>query len=276
MYFLFSPEPPKTSSQDDITLGRDSIGPIPQDYAGLYTITDKEQRHSKRFRTTETVYKVSFTENNDENGDIVHVIDSLFSGLRHLINTLTEGFHPNDMIQLTIWNRDALTYPITLPFMPVGELDLEDLLLEIQLVLQSNEAFTLGENVEVRLVTVCMPRGGRARRKTLLDKWLKNTKSLVCVRNTDFTCMARAIGIALAKVAHDAYTGDWGSPPPQWIAQARAEDKKMLLKYLWGASKYRMMRRNQRLFAEWLHQRAGVDITNYCGLEEAARFQNIL
>ena len=77
-------------------------------------------------------------------------------------------------------------YPISLPFMPLHELNAERIMGEVQRVLQSNEQVSLQDGMQVH---VGMPQGGVASRKRKhygfkLSKFLDSKKSVLRIQNT--------------------------------------------------------------------------------------------
>ena len=118
---------------------------------------------------------------------------------------------------------------------------------EIERVLQSDEEFILDDGVEIEVIHVHNPQGGRNRQGYVnLDRFLINKKCIIRIQNVDELCCARAIVTAKAKLdQHD-----------QWDA-------------------IRKGRNIQGDLAKELHRQASVPQT-MCGIEEVKKFQAVL
>ena len=122
---------------------------------------------------------------------------------------------------------------------------------EVQRVLQSNEQVSLQSGMQVHVVHVGMPQGGVASRKRKhygfkLAKFLDNKKSVLRIQNKDSLCLARALVTDIARQDKD----------PEW-------------------NSIRMGRKEQRLLAQQLHQKADVQ-EGLCGLPEVDKFQKVI
>ena len=227
----------------------------------------------------EVLYHVTSTE---EARNSPNMLTTLFDLLQHLIERLTSNLHHDDRIQFTLSNRGGLDYPISLPLLKKCELSVDELFNEIVKVAQSNAKFKIDDNLEIRIVIVRLPRGGKnnSRRSVIAKKWHRKCTSLVTVTNKDNMCMGRAIGISLAKLVNKLYNGKWGQEKPDWLTNNSQRTNNILSDVLWGQYKYETMSRGNRCpqerFAKWLHETANVPRDRLCGLEEAEEFQLVL
>ena len=193
------------------------------DASTLYTINEVNKRVSKRFNVNEILHHIKFTELAETQSN---VIQTLLTALHHILISLTVDLHNDDRIQVTISNRGTLDYPIAIPFTRVKHLSIEQFFDEITKILQSNDTFQIGRNLEVRVVTVKFPRGGKGHQKRpiLLQKWFEKNRSIVIVRNKDNLCLARAIGISLAKLLHlEFQTSRAKKIMPHWLTQGSGQ-----------------------------------------------------
>ena len=117
----------------------------------------------------------------------------------------------------------------------------ERILAEFQRVIQSNQEFRLNGTVDVNVIHVSMPSGGKGSKRSEinLEKHLEKKRSIVRIQNDDDLCMARALVVAKAKLDND--------PQDRQIRDHR--------------------RPMQTRLAQELHQNAGVPL-GPCGIEE--------
>ena len=146
-------------------------------------------------------------------------------------------------------HSNQLEYPINFPFMAPNRLTTERILAEFERVIQSNRGFRLNDTVEINVIHVSMPTGGKGtkRSEVSLEKHLERKKSIIRIRNDDNLCMARALVIAKAKLEND--------PQYKSIVDHR--------------------RPMQARLAQELHQNAGVPL-GPCGIEQVKQFQAYL
>ena len=125
----------------------------------------------------------------------------------------------------------------------------ERILAEFQRVIQSNQEFRLNDTVDVNVIHVSMPSGGKGSKRSEinLEKHLQKKRSIVRIQNDDDLCMARALVVAKAKLDNDPQ--DRQIRDHRWPMQTR--------------------------LAQELHRNAGVPL-GPCGLEQAKQFQAYL
>ena len=78
--------------------------------------------------------------------------------------------------------------------MPAERLTTEHILAKFEQVIQSNQEFRLNDTVEINVIHVSMPIGGKRskRLEVNLGKHLEKKKSIVRIRNDDDLCMRGA------------------------------------------------------------------------------------
>lgn len=163
-----------------------------------------------------------------------------------MVNEMTTGMANNDLVRFILQSQ-SLQYPISLPFMPQHNLNAERIMGEVQRVLQSNEDVNLEVGMNVHLVHVGMPQGRVASRKRKhygfkLSKFLDSKHCVVRIKNKDLLCFSRAL---VTDIARQEQHLAWNS--------------------------IRQGRKQQRILAQQLHQKAGVP-EGLCGLSEVMKF----
>ena len=211
-----------------------------------YTLRQIDSRNVRKFNTTATDYLLSLHAQSEDQ-PLLEQLGDIFDSL---VDEMTAGMADNDLIRFVLQSR-SLDYPISLPFMPLHELNAERIMGEVQRVLQSNEQVSLQSGMQVHVVHVGMPQGGVAPRKRKhygfkLSKFLDSKKSVLRIQNKDSLCLARAL---VTDIARQDKGPEWNS-----IRQGRKE---------------------QRLLAQQLHQKAGVP-EGFCGLPEVDKFQKVI
>ncbi|EDO39264.1 predicted protein [Nematostella vectensis] len=159
---------------------------------------------------------------------------------------MTLGMLENDLVRFVLRSH-SLDYPISLPFMPMRELNANRIMAE---VFQSNEIFKIEDGMNINIIHISMPMGGVSVRKRKhyafkLDKFLKKKGCVIRILNSDI-CLSRAIVTDIARQEK------WDRHHS--IRQGRA---------IHG------------VLATDLHQRAGVPL-RMCGLPEVEMFQRVI
>ena len=105
-----------------------------------------------------------------------------------------------DQVHL-VFHSNQLEYPINFPFMAPNRLTTERILAEFERVIQSNKEFRLNDVVDINVIHVSMPSGGKGSKRSEVN--FKRKKSIICIQNDDDLCMARALVVAKAKLEND-------------------------------------------------------------------------
>ena len=211
-----------------------------------YTLRQIASRNVRKFNTTATDYLLSLHVQSEDQP----LLDQRGNIFDSLVDEMTAGMADNDLVRFVLQSQ-SLDYPISLPFMPRHEMNAERIMGEVQRVLQSNIQVSLQSGMQVHVVHVGMPQGGVASRKRKhygfeLAKFLDNKKSVLRIQNKDSLCLARAFVTDIARQDKD----------PEW-------------------NSIRMGRKEQRLLAQQLHQKADVQ-EGLCGLPEVDKFQKVI
>ena len=239
-------EEPSTSHQvneEVLQTGRAEV----DDNERPFYVDSITQVNTKKFRTKAMNYRVRFT-NTLADVEITNLHGRLHEIFQQVLDETIEGIPPQDHVRFVL-HSNQLEYPINFPFIAPNRLTTERILAEFERVIQSNRKFRLNDTVEINVIHVSMPTGGKGtkRSEVNLEMHLERKKSIIRIRNDDDLCMARALVVAKARLEND--------PRDRHI---------------------RMSNRSlQARLAQELHQNAGVPL-GPCGIEQAKQFQAYL
>ena len=238
-------EEPSTSHQGALQTGRGEVDE--GDNERPFYIESARQVYTKKFRTNATSYRIQFT-NVFADVEITSLHEQLHEIFQQVLDETVGGVPPQDQVRFLL-HSNQLDKPIHFPFMPAERLTTEHILAKFEQVIQSNQEFRLNDTVEINVIHVSMPIGGKRskRSEVNLGKHLEKKRSIVRIRNDDNLCMARALVVAKAKLYND--------PQYKSIVDHR------------GTMQTRM--------AQELHQNANVPL-DPCGIEQAKLFQAYL
>ena len=210
----------------------------------MYELQEIQQRYIRKYNTNGTDYQVQIRPNLPR-GDIMQFMSLVMTSI---LERITRNMDPTDLVRFIMQSPD-LTYPISLPFMPLHALTSERVLGEIEKVLQSFEEIQINSPMQINIIHVVLPNGGtrlRKKRAVKVTESLLKKKSFVTIKNKDNLCCARAIVVAKAKL----------DSAPDW-------------------SSMRHGRSIQAQKAVELHEKAGVQ-RGTCGIPEIKKFQEVL
>ena len=233
-------EEPSTSHQGALQMDR---GEVDDDERPFY-IESVTQVNTKNFKTKAINYRVQFT-NALADVEITSLHEQLHEIFQQILDETIGGVPPQDQVRFLL-HSNQLDKPIHFPFMTADRLTSERILAEFEHVIQSNQEFRLNDTVEINLIHVSMPIGGKGtkRSEVNLKKHLKKKKSIIRIQNEDNLCMARALVVAKAKVDNN----------PQYKSMTKRR----------GTMQKRM--------AQELQQNTGVPF-GPCGIDQAKLFQ---
>ena len=239
-------EEPSTSHQvneEVLQTGRSEV----DDNERPFYVESVRQVNTKKFRTKAMNYRVQFT-NAHVDVEITSLHGRLHEIFQQILDETIGGIPPQDQVRFVL-HSNQLEYPINFPFMAPGRLTTERILAEFERVIQSNKEFRLNDTVEINVIHVSMPTGGKGTKcsEVNLEKHLKKKKSIISIRNEDELFMARALVVAKAKFDND--------PQDRHIRMSN--------------------RPLQTRLAQELHQNAGVPF-GPCGIDQAKLFQAYL
>ena len=234
-------EEPSTSHQVSSQTGRGEVDERP------FYIESVRQVNTKKFRTKAMSYRVQFT-NALADVEITSLHKRLHEIFQQILGETIGGVPPQDQVRFVL-HSNQLEYPINFPFMAPDRLTAQRILAEFERVIQSNKEFRLNDTVEINVIQVSMPIGGKGNKRSEenLEKHLEKKRSIIRIRNEDELCMVRALLVAKAKLDNDSHYK--GIADHRWPIQTR--------------------------LAPELHQNAGVPL-GPCGIEQAKHFQTYL
>ena len=217
------------------------------DHERPFYVESVRQVYTKKFRTNATSYRVRFS-NVFADVEITSLHEQLQEMFQQVLDETVGDVPPQDQVRFLL-HSNQLDKPIHFPFMSAGRLTTEHILAKFEQVIQSNQEFRLNDTVEINVIHVSMPIGGKRSKRTEvnLEKHLEKKKTIIRIRNDDELCMARALVVAKAKLDDD--------PRDRQIRNHR-----------------RLM---QTRMAQELHQNANVSL-GQCGIQQAKQFQAYL
>ena len=197
--------------------------------AHLYRIYATLPRAVPRFGLEEVSYWVRLTDAAANevalaNEGLGTTVDVLVRAIAALLVQVTAPLQPRDLVQLVLSNGPTLDYPILIGPVRKDLLTVQYLLDEIMAVLNSNQQFVIGDQLQLQVTTIRLPLGAGFRFAEPLaeDKWMHDAFSIVPVRNRDQLCFARALVLALANMITGLFEKAFqdGAPPPKapdWV-----------------------------------------------------------
>ena len=168
-----------------------------------FVVESVKQVNVKKFRTTGMNYRIQFT-NAFADVKLSNFHDQLHEIFQRILDETTRGVPPDDQVRFVLHSQQ-LEQPISFQFLPRHRLTTERVLAEFERVIQSNQEFRLNDTVDVNVIHVVMPRGGRGSKRSEinLEKHLAKKKSILRIQNRDDLCLARALVVAKAKIDND-------------------------------------------------------------------------
>lgn len=116
------------------------------------------RRNNKKYQTEEVSYRATIDTEKLHNhaGNVVLLIDVVNELFAKLLNQVTVGLEPTDLIRFCI-RADGLDKPISTCLIPVSEMTVERLLATIVKVLQSKESIQVDAVFEVDVLAIKSP-----------------------------------------------------------------------------------------------------------------------
>ena len=147
-----------------------------------YAIEGVKEVNIKKFRTKGTNYSLRFN-NTMANVEIKDVHECLHEVFQHILDDTVGEVPSRDQVRMVI-HSTQLKKPISFPFKPAQALTTERILSEVQRVVQSNQHFRLNDTVDVNVIHVSMPSGGKRGKRTEvnLEKHLEKRSLLYAFR----------------------------------------------------------------------------------------------
>ncbi len=252
----------------------------PEPSPGLqYTIRKKSERAYAKNAAVDRTYQVKVDEQHsgEKLKDIIGGLHRMFDDI---LDQARGDLAGNDLGRVVI-HHEGLQDPIIVPLQPWDNLDADAVMGTIEKVLNSKQDLPVNESFEITIGSIDLPKGsGRRRQITRLtgkDNSLYLKKSIVTIENDDNLCMARAIGVAWAKL-HRCTQDEWKTITQQRGTKSNLElilqHKKVPESYY---KKLRTKnRREQKELAIVISRLAGVPLDRPASLNDIAAFEEAL
>ena len=177
-----------------------------EDVSRYYTIENINTRRIKKFKITALDYKLRLRNLDEIALDALPLLSAVIDDV---LQTLTQNTGPKDMVRI-ILQAPGLDQPIALPFIEKDDLTIDRFMTRIEHVLQSKKDVKLDSDMEINLVHVEMPKGGKTKRP-MFQTWEEKKKEWQCIipitNRSDDMCLARAIVTGRAK--QELKSTDW-------------------------------------------------------------------
>ena len=129
-----------------------------------FYIDSVTQVNTKKFRTKAMNYRVQFT-NALAHVEITSLHEQLHEIFQQILDETIGGIPPQDQLRFVLHSKQ-LDKPIHFPFMTAERLTTERILAEFEHVIQSNQEFRLNDTMEINVIHVSMPIGGRGNKRS--------------------------------------------------------------------------------------------------------------
>ena len=181
--------------------GGDEPQPGPSSTPQSYSVQLKRTRTFAKTAATENVYNVKIHEEH-QGRQLSDIRDHLHQMFDDVLDRVRGA--GNDLGRIVI-HHDGLHDAIVIPLQHWDQLNADTVMKMIEKVLNSNQHLAVNENMEITIGSIDLPKGsgGPRRRITKLNgknNSLQLKTSIVTIENEDKLCMARAIGVAWAKL----------------------------------------------------------------------------
>ena len=218
------------------------------DVSRYYSLEAISSKHVKKYKATATDYRLRL-----RNLDAIalEALPLLSAVIDDVLQNMTLDISPNDMIRMFL-DTPGLDKPIGLPFIKKDDLTMERFMARMEHVLQSKKDVKLDSSMQINLLHMEMPVGGKSKRP-MFQTWEEKKKQWRCIipitNQHDDMCLARAI--VTGKARHELNCTDW----------------------FWRS--IRDGGHHQTTQAVHLHKEAKVPF-NACGLDQVKTFQEVI
>ena len=212
-----------------------------------YEIINVRHRHIRKFNVEGRDFRLRIKSFEREKS-YPEILQLLYTTFDALLEEMLFQVAPRDKVRLSI-QAPALTHEIWIPFVSPNQLTSDRILLEIERVVQSDDAWLFQGDFFVQFVHAPLPEGQVYSVKMAnLEKELKTRNCFIPIKNRDNLCAARAIITAKARIENH----------PNYDSIRR------------GCNIQEILARN-------FQRQAGIDLDlPACGPEEWKKFQSVL
>ena len=155
------------------------------DHERPFYLESVRQGYMKKFRTNASSYRVRFT-NVFADVEIASLHEQLHEIFQQVLDETVGGVPPQDQVRFLL-HSDQLDKPIHFLFMSAERLTTEHILAKFEQVIQSNQEFRLNDTVEINVIHISMPIGGKRSKhsEVNLEKHVEKKRTVVRIRNGD-------------------------------------------------------------------------------------------
>ena len=154
------------------------------------------RRYLHRFQYEGLMYEIGF-KNLHANLNILNEIT--YKCFNKILEIAFNGAKKSDRVRVIIEHPSIPDQPISLPYMPLEDLNTELIMTAIALVAQSHKELKLDHFMKISTCRVKMPVGGS---KTI-QQYIAPMKGVVKINNTDNNCLFRAVIVGVSYLKYD-------------------------------------------------------------------------
>ena len=177
----------------------DDIGPMHLCERPWYVVKRHHIEQHQKFLAVQSRWRVLVRDKYQEVQGFAAVMDHLEQLFADILQRVLPPPQENQKVQI-ILVHPLLDYPIVIGPRKRSD-NAEKILDEIERVLQSHEEFVLDARLEIFVTTLKLPEGGAYLKHgdngIDFGQYLKAKQSLICIRNNDELCCARALYIGV-------------------------------------------------------------------------------
>ena len=148
------------------------------DHERPFYVESVRQVYTKKFKTNATSYRVHFT-NVFADVEITSLHEQLHDIFQQVMDETVGDVPPQDQVHFLL-HSNQLDKPIHFPFMSAERLTTEHILAKFEQVIQSNQEFRLNDTMEINVIHVSMPIGGKRSKRTKVNLE-KHLEKKICV-----------------------------------------------------------------------------------------------
>ena len=174
-----------------------------------FRLIEVSRRHNSQYNANDVTYRVAVGQHLI-NRRIVDVQEQLYEMFEDLLSSMRQELQDDDLICIYM-NHSELHVPIVISAHPIQEMQVEDIMVEVEKVLQSEEELKLDENFEIHVGTLKIPRGGRGRNDILNKREnICFKRIIVTIENSDDNlCFDRSLVVCMAKLSSQTSAKKW-------------------------------------------------------------------
>ena len=171
-----------------------------------FNIKPLSEKAIKSMGVRDVNYELTFSEKIlTDNNKMVDAKNVLRRAFEEMLNEVKEHLHPKDIIRGVIYN-EHLDLPIYIPCQKSENMNADVIMANVSSVLNSNEDIPLDSSCRIVLGAIKYPRGGKGHNYTSLSEKISKKKSIARIKNTDNTCLVRAVLVSLTSLCQTSNT----------------------------------------------------------------------